>query len=91
VRQGHRVSDALANLHLLPDYVIPILRVGEEAGELDTMAVRIGGFYEDRLDRALARLTSILGPSILMLVSLMIAWLIVTVITALISVNELLV
>lgn len=91
VRQGHRVSDALAKLNLLPAYVIPILRVGEEAGELDTMAVRIGGFYEDRLDRALARLTSILGPSILILVSLMIAWLIVTVITALISVNELLV
>ncbi len=91
VRQGHRVSDALSNLNLLPAYVIPILRVGEEAGELDTMAVRIGGFYEDRLDRALGRLTSILGPSILIAVSMMIAWLIVTVITALISVNELLV
>jgi len=91
VRQGHRISDALANISLLPDYVIPILRVGEEAGELDTMAVRIGGFYEDRLDRALTRLTSILGPSILILVSLMIAWLIITVITALISVNELLI
>jgi general secretion pathway protein F len=91
VRQGHRVSDSLASLNLLPPYVIPVLRVGEEAGELDTMAVRIGGFYEDRLDRALTRLTSILGPSILILVSLMIAWLIVTVITALISVNDLLV
>lgn len=91
VRQGHRVSDSLAGLDLLPPYVIPILRVGEEAGELDTMAIRIGGFYEDRLDRSLTRLTSILGPTILLTVSLMIAWLIVTVITALISVNDLLV
>ena len=91
VRQGHRVSDSLSGLDLLPPYVIPILRVGEEAGELDTMALRIGGFYEDRLDRALTRLTSILGPTILIAVSLMIAWLIVTVITALISVNDLLV
>lgn len=91
VRQGHRVSDSLSGLDLLPPYVIPILRVGEEAGELDTMATRIGGFYEDRLDRALTRLTSILGPTILLAVSLMIAWLIVTVITALISVNDLLV
>lgn len=91
VRQGHRVSDSLAGLGLLPQYVIPILRVGEEAGELDTMAIRIGGFYEDRLDRALTRLTSILGPTILIAVSVLIAWLIVTVITALISVNDLLV
>jgi general secretion pathway protein F len=91
IRQGHRVSDALATLDLLPDYVVPILRVGEEAGELDTMSLRIGGFYEDRLDRALTRLTSVLGPTILIAVSMMIAWLIVTVITALISVNDLLV
>lgn len=90
VRQGHRLSDALAGLDLLPPYVIPILRVGEEAGELDTMAMRIGGFYEDRLERALTRLTGVLGPSILILVSLIIAWLIITIITALLSVNELL-
>jgi general secretion pathway protein F len=90
VRQGHRLSDALAGLDLLPAYVIPILRVGEEAGELDTMSKRIGGFYEDRLERSLARLTGILGPSILILVSLIIAWLIITIITALLSVNELL-
>lgn len=90
VRQGHRLSDALAGLDLLPPYVIPILRVGEEAGELDTMSRRIGGFYEDRLERSLARLTGVLGPSILILVSLIIAWLIITIITALLSVNELL-
>jgi general secretion pathway protein F len=52
--------------------------------------MRIAGFYEVRLDRALTRLTAILGPAIIILVSSMIAWLIISVITALLSVNDLL-
>jgi general secretion pathway protein F len=90
VRQGQRLSDALGETNLLPLYAVHMLRVGEESGELGSAAVRIAGFYEIRLDRALARLTSILGPTIIVLVSSLIAWLIISVITALLSVNELL-
>lgn len=53
--------------------------------------MRVAGFYEARLDRSLTRLTSILGPTIIIMVSGLIAWLIISVITALLSVNELLV
>ncbi len=90
VRQGRRLSDALAEVKVLPLYAVHMLRVGEESGELGPAAVRIAGFYESRLDRSLGRLTSILGPTIIILVSLLIAWLIISVISALLSVNELL-
>jgi general secretion pathway protein F len=89
VRQGQRVSEALLAVDLLPPYAVHMLRVGEESGQLDSAAIRIAGFYEGKLDRALARLTSVLGPAIMILVSMLIAWLIVSVITALLSVNEL--
>lgn len=89
VRQGHRLSEALLETDLMPNYAVQMLRVGEESGELAPAAMRIGIFYETRLDRALGRLTSILGPAIMILVSLLIAWLIISVITALLSVNEL--
>lgn len=90
VRQGQRLSEALEEVGLLPIYAVHMLRVGEESGQLGTTAVRIAGFYETRLDRALARLTGVLGPAIIILVSMLIAWLIISVITALLSVNELL-
>ena len=66
-----------------------MLRVGEESGELDKAALRIAEFYEEKLDRALTRLTGVLGPAIIIAVSLLIAWLIVSVMTALLSMNEL--
>lgn len=90
VRQGQRLSEALLEVRLLPVYAVHMLRVGEESGDLGPAAMRIAGFYETRLDRALTRLTSALGPAIIILVSMMIAWLIISVITALLSVNELL-
>lgn len=90
VRQGQRLSEALEEEDMLPIYAVHMLRVGEESGELANASMRIASFYEDRLDRSLTRLTSTLGPAIIILVSLLIAWLIISVIGALLSVNELL-
>jgi general secretion pathway protein F len=90
VRQGRRLSEALLDENILPPYAVHMLRVGEESGELDSAATRVAGFYEARLDRSLTRLTSILGPTIIIMVSGLIAWLIISVITALLSVNEIL-
>ena len=91
MRQGRRLSEALAKRILLPGHVVQMLRVGEEAGRLADSADRVGGFYELKLETALSRLTAILGPAMMIAVSLMVAWLIVSVMTALISVNDLLV
>ncbi len=91
VRQGERLTEALAEGRILPQYVLQMLRVGEEAGRLGAVAFRVAEFYEEKLDRALERLTGTLGPAIMIVVSVLIAWLIISVITALLSVNELLV
>lgn len=90
VRQGHRLSDALSEVNFLPSYAVHMLRVGEESGQLHSASMRIAGFYEGRLDRSLTRLTSILGPAIMILVAMLIAWLIISVITAMLSMNDLL-
>lgn len=91
VRQGRRLSDSLAKRPLLPGHVVQMLRVGEESGRLADSADRIGGFYEAKLDTALGRVTAIIGPAMMIGVSLLVAWLIISVMTALISINDLLV
>lgn len=91
VRQGMRLSDALAKRAFLPAHVTQMLRVGEESGRLADSASRIAGFYEAKLDVSLKRLVAVLGPVLMMGVALLIAWLIVSVMTALTSINDLLV
>ncbi|WP_062206109.1 type II secretion system F family protein [Aureimonas sp. AU12] len=91
VRQGTRLSQALARRPLLPAHVVQMLRVGEEAGNLSESAARVSVFYEAKLDAALARFTAILGPVLMMSVSLLIGWLIISIMTALMSINDLLI
>lgn len=91
VRQGARLSDALSKHAFLPAHVTQMLRVGEESGRLADSASRIAGFYEAKLDASLKRLVAVLGPVLMIGVALLIAWLIVSVMTALTSINDLLV
>lgn len=91
VRQGARLSQALARRPFLPTHVVQMLRVGEESGRLAESAGRVSVFYEAKLDSALARFTAVLGPVLMMGVSLLIGWLIISIMTALMSINDLLI
>lgn len=90
VRKGRRLSEALDTRTFLPRHVVQMLRVGEESGRLPDSASRVAVFYEARLDTALSRVIAVIGPATMMLVSMLIAWLIISVMTALMSVNDLL-
>ncbi|PZQ14146.1 MAG: secretion system protein [Ancylobacter novellus] len=91
VRQGQRLSEALSKHAFLPAHVTQMLRVGEESGRLADSASRISGFYEAKLDASLRRLVAVIGPVMMMLVACLVGWLIVSVMTALTSINDLLV
>jgi general secretion pathway protein F len=90
VRQGKRLSEALGKRSILPGHVVQMLRVGEESGTLADSADRVGGFYETKLEAALGRVTAIIGPAMMIGVSFLVAWLIISVMSALISINDLL-
>lgn len=90
VRKGRRISDALESHASLPKHVAQILRVGEESGRLADSANRVALLYGTRLDNAIGVLIAVLGPLTMILVAIMIAWLIISVMTALLSVNDLL-
>lgn len=89
VRQGMKLCAALAPSGLVPAYALQILRVGEESGDLARAFDRVASVYELRLDRGLARAMAVVAPAILLTVSALIAWVIISVVTALLSFNEL--
>lgn len=91
VRGGQRLSETLSRRKLFPRHVVQMLRVGEEAGDLADSASRVAVFYEAKLDAALGRVIAVVGPAVMVLVSVLIAWLILSVMTALMSINDLLV
>jgi general secretion pathway protein F len=88
VRRGGKLSDALAETRAIPALAVRTLRLGEESGQLPQLAERIAEFYEAKLQRALDRLVGIVGPAAIVVISVIVGGLIVSVMTALMSVSQ---
>ena len=88
VRQGGKLSEALAQTRALPAMAVRTLRLGEDSGQLPMLAGRIADFYDAKLQRSLDRLVGFVGPASIIVISLIVGGLIVSVMTALLSVNQ---
>ena len=89
VRAGRRFADALSDTDLLPPLAVRMLRVGDETGDLPSIAAHAAQFYEHRLAIGLDRLMGAIGPVTIILVSIVIGALIVSIMSALLSITEL--
>jgi general secretion pathway protein F len=89
VRHGGKLSEALAASNVLPSVAVRMLRLGEETGQLPVLAGRIAEFYEAKLQRSLDRAVGIVGPLAILTISVVVGGLIVSVMTALLSVTQL--
>ncbi len=88
VRHGGKLSDALTASAVLPAVAVRMLRLGEETGQLPTLAARVAEFYEAKLQRQLDRIVGIIGPAAIVTISIVVGGLIVSVMTALMSVTQ---
>jgi general secretion pathway protein F len=88
VRHGLKLSDALADTAVLPAMAVRMLRLGDETGQLPMIAGRVAEFYEAKLQRSLDRLVGIAGPAAIIVISFVVGGLIVSVMTALLSVSQ---
>jgi general secretion pathway protein F len=89
VRHGGKLSDALSVASSLPPMAVRMLRLGEETGQLPTLAGRVAEFYEAKLQRSLDRIVGIVGPLAIVTISTVVGGLIVSVMTALLSITQL--
>ena len=88
VRHGGKLSDALADAKALPAMAVRMLRLGEETGQLATLSSRIAEFYEAKLQRSVDRIVGIAGPAAIIGISVVVGGLIVSVMTSLLSVSQ---
>src|SRR5262249_27617027 len=89
VRQGGKLSQVLAEAGALPTMAVRMLRLGEETGQLPLVSSRIAALYESKLERSLERALGIVGPLAIVTISIIVGGLIVSVMTSLLSVSQL--
>jgi len=89
LRKGKSFLDPLSQSGLFPAVVINMLRVGEETGSLTTSFFHMADMFEEKLETSVQRTFTIFEPVIILLVSTFIAGIIMSILSAVISINDL--
>jgi type IV pilus assembly protein PilC len=77
VSTGTSLTNAMTNSKLFPSMVLQMTQIGEESGSLDNMLGKIADFYEREVDDAVASLSSLLEPLIIVFLGIVIGGLVV--------------
>ncbi len=88
VRRGGRLHEALSGVKLLPPVAVRMVRIGEDTGELSKIAGEAGGLYAVQLEKRLDTLSAVIGPTAIVFIAGLIGGLMVTIMSALVSVNQ---
>jgi type IV pilus assembly protein PilC len=78
VQEGVPIAEPLTENPIFPPMVSQMVRIGEETGELEQMLSKIADFYEDEVDAAIASLTSIIEPLMMIGVGFMVGIIIIS-------------
>jgi type IV pilus assembly protein PilC len=67
ISEGRTIAEPLAETDIFPGMVVQMIAVGEATGALDAMLEKIADFYDDEVDAAVAGLTAMLEPLMMMI------------------------
>ena len=78
VHEGVPIAQPLLEHPVFPPMVSQMVKIGEETGELEKMLGKIADFYEDEVDTAIAALTSIIEPIMMIGVGIMVGIIVIS-------------
>ena len=71
---------------VVPPMVISMVEVGEETGALPDMLIRIANTYDDEVDNAVAGLTSIIEPVMILFLAVVVGTIVVAMFLPLVTI-----
>jgi general secretion pathway protein F len=88
LEQGQRLAQPLKSSKYVPPLAIQLLEVGEESGQLEAMLLKIADIYDKDIQAAVKRLMALFEPVVILLLGGMIAVIILSILLALVGLNE---
>lgn len=86
VKEGESVVAPLETSGVFPPMVISMVDVGEQTGQLPQMLLKIAEVYDDEVDNAVAGLTSLLEPIMIVFLALVVGTIVIALFLPLISI-----
>jgi type IV pilus assembly protein PilC len=77
ISQGRNIADPLKESKVFPPMVCQMVAVGESTGGLDAMLKKVAELYEDEVDDAVANLTAMMEPMIMVVLGVILGGLVI--------------
>ncbi|OGQ76706.1 MAG: pilus assembly protein PilC [Deltaproteobacteria bacterium RIFCSPLOWO2_12_FULL_60_16] len=78
ISQGRTVAEPLTESKIFPPMVCQMVAIGENTGALDAMLKKVAEFYEDEVDTAVANLTALMEPVIMVVLGVILGGLVIS-------------
>jgi type IV pilus assembly protein PilC len=78
ISEGRTIAEPLAQSKVFPPMVCQMISVGETTGALDSMLQKIAEFYEDEVDNAVANLTALMEPLVIVFLGVVVGGLVIS-------------
>jgi len=86
VKEGESIVHPLEASGVFPPMVISMIDVGEETGQLPEMLLKVAEVYDDEVDNAVAGLTSLLEPIMIVFLAIVVGTIVIALFLPLISI-----
>ena len=77
VSVGYQLNVAMKQVNIFPHMVVQMTAIGEEAGALDTMLLKVAEFYEQEVNNSVDALTSLLEPFIMVVIGILVGGMVI--------------
>lgn len=89
VKRGGTIAAALTEHARFPTLAVHMVRVGEETGRLEDMLLKVADTFENDVRTDLKRVIGLLEPAIILVMGVLVAFIVVAMLLAIFSINEL--
>ena len=89
LKEGKGLGKPLLETGLFPKLAVHLVMVGEETGKLQEMLIRVADIYDREVQTAVKRLLALMEPVLILGLGLVIGGIIMSILVALVSVNDL--
>ncbi|HBD20833.1 MAG TPA: type II secretory pathway protein [Arenimonas sp.] len=77
VSVGYQLNVAMKQVNIFPHMVVQMTAIGEEAGALDTMLLKVAEFYEQEVNNSVDALASLIEPFIMVVIGTLVGGMVV--------------
>ncbi|NBR63107.1 MAG: type II secretion system protein GspF [Verrucomicrobia bacterium] len=88
VKEGESMVSPMEASQIFPPMVVSMVQVGEETGQLPDMLTKVADVFEEEVDTAVAGLTSLLEPVMIVLLALIVGTIVVALFLPLITIIQ---